>query len=218
MVKKIHGAKFVAFGDSITEGTGIPEEAQKWTAIIQERFGLELVNSGIGGNTSLQGLQRIKSDVLDHKPDFVTLCFGMNDKSLEAKGKPRVTEKHFKCHMTSMIECVKYTGAVPLLVTQNYLIEGTREEYYYSRHDPEFYTGVGGAQAWLDRYMDIVRELSTEENVGMIDVRRECEKYDPYLFLRSLKNDTYADGVHPYVLGASVYAKTIGDYLEANYC
>lgn len=217
MTRKIYGSTLVAFGDSITRGIGVPEDMQKWTEIIREGLAIKLVNSGIGGNTSLQGLERIDKDVLSYKPDFVTICFGMNDHCMISKGEPKVSINNYENAIISMINRIRQIDAIPLLVTPNYIIEGNKKEYYYSRHDRSFYKDAGGAQAWLDRYNDIIRVICARENVGLIDIRRECEKYNPYQFLRSLKNDSFADGVHPHTLGASVYAKVIGDYLKANF-
>lgn len=80
-------SKIVAFGDSITAGEGITAGADRWTDIIKNRFNLELINSGVSGNTSTQGLERIEKDVLIHKPDIVLINFGMNDKSMEERNK-----------------------------------------------------------------------------------------------------------------------------------
>ncbi|MCY2966902.1 MAG: GDSL-type esterase/lipase family protein, partial [Planctomycetota bacterium] len=40
---------------------------------------LRVVNAGISGNTTIDGLGRLQKDVLDHKPQLVTVMFGLND-------------------------------------------------------------------------------------------------------------------------------------------
>ena len=40
---------------------------------------LELINSGISGDTTLDGLARLDWAVLSYKPDLVTINFGIND-------------------------------------------------------------------------------------------------------------------------------------------
>ncbi|WP_315068002.1 hypothetical protein [uncultured Clostridium sp.] len=52
--------EIVAFGDSITAGEGIQAGYDNLTDIIKNRFNLELINSGVSGNTSTQGLERIE--------------------------------------------------------------------------------------------------------------------------------------------------------------
>ena len=209
-LKNIQNSKVVAFGDSITLGIGAPEDAKIWPEILKERFKLEIYNAGVGGNTSSQGLERIYTDVVARRPDFVTISFGMNDHCMSDIDKQHVKPDEFKKNLCKMIEIVRNNGAVPFLVTTNYIIEGDRKSYYYSRRDPDFYKNVGGAQCWLDTYVEITRKTAIELKVGLADVRKACEEYDRYDFLRSLKNDKFDDGVHPHALGQLVYAETVG--------
>lgn len=217
MTREIYNSKLVAFGDSITLGIGVPEGSKKWTEIIKERFNLQLTNSGIGGDTSSSGVLRLQTDVLNYYPDFVLICFGMNDHVMATKGKPQVSIKTFADNIIQMIIKIRNIDSVPILLTPNYIIEGDSDNYYYSRHNPDFYSDAGGAQVWLDEYIEEIRNISQEESVELIDIRKKCDENDPYVFLRSLKNDTYSDGVHPHALGAKVYADTIGTYLEAHF-
>ena len=74
----------VAFGDSITQATsGGVRPQQGWPMLLraqlQQHFpwlAIAVVNAGVGGNTSREGLSRIRRDVLDCRPDFVTFEFG----------------------------------------------------------------------------------------------------------------------------------------------
>ena len=40
---------------------------------------VEMINSGISGDTSLDGLARLDWAVLSYEPDLVTINFGIND-------------------------------------------------------------------------------------------------------------------------------------------
>ena len=40
---------------------------------------LRIINSGVGGNTSAQLADRWQKDVLDLRPDFISVCIGVND-------------------------------------------------------------------------------------------------------------------------------------------
>ena len=74
--------KIVAFGDSITEGLagGITPE-QNWLNQLSKKLGsgFELVNAGVGGNSSREAMARYERDVLAHDPDIVLLEFGGNN-------------------------------------------------------------------------------------------------------------------------------------------
>lgn len=78
--------KLVAFGDSITAGGDATSPAlifwQRWADELRGRYPtarLTAVNGATGGDTTVQGLQRLQAKVLDERPDLVLIGFGMND-------------------------------------------------------------------------------------------------------------------------------------------
>jgi len=79
-------ATIVAFGDSITAGYcvrhGFPSF---WKALLAEKYPeavVEMINSGISGDTSMDGLARLDWAVLSYEPDLITINFGINDCAL----------------------------------------------------------------------------------------------------------------------------------------
>ena len=62
----------IAIGDSMTFGYGV-RGAAKWTAICG------YTNAGINGDTTSGMLARLRTDVLDRKPDEVIIMGGAND-------------------------------------------------------------------------------------------------------------------------------------------
>lgn len=72
------GEIIVCFGDSITFGYGA-DKGEDYPAHLARLVGSEVVNSGIDGDTSYEGLKRIDTDALDRKPFLVIIEFGGND-------------------------------------------------------------------------------------------------------------------------------------------
>jgi len=74
---------YVAFGDSITDGYGVPRGFVSFLAeqisIVRPDLDLLTINSGMSGDTSRDGLYRLGRDVIEHRPDFATINFGVND-------------------------------------------------------------------------------------------------------------------------------------------
>lgn len=70
--------KIVFHGDSLTEGAEI-ERQHTWPVLVENRLRLEVVNSGIGGDTSGGLLGRFSYDVVRRKPDAVLVLCGTND-------------------------------------------------------------------------------------------------------------------------------------------
>jgi len=72
------GKIIVCFGDSITFGYGA-NKGEDYPAHLAKLVGLEVINSGIDGDTSQEGLKRIDTDALDREPFLVIIEFGGND-------------------------------------------------------------------------------------------------------------------------------------------
>ncbi|MGV3617048.1 MAG: SGNH/GDSL hydrolase family protein [Fimbriimonas sp.] len=83
-VRSLEGVnRIVMIGDSITQGGGQPKGyVTLFAQTLKEAFPqrtIEVVNVGIGGQKAPDMLARFKSDVLDRKPDLVTISVGVND-------------------------------------------------------------------------------------------------------------------------------------------
>lgn len=79
----------VAFvGNSITDGGHYHSYIWLYYMTHFPQMRLWMANCGVGGNTSLDILQRLDSDVFDKRPTVLTLTFGMNDTGYSEYTKP----------------------------------------------------------------------------------------------------------------------------------
>jgi len=83
-----HRYRIVCFGDSNTFGEHLPY-AQTYPAVLQDllcgkypELDTVVINAGIRGHTSVQGLARLERDVLWYEPHVVVSAFGLNDGNL----------------------------------------------------------------------------------------------------------------------------------------
>lgn len=67
----------VAFGDSLIEGVGATK-GKDFVSLLSVKLNKPILNSGVSGNTTIDGLTRIK-DILDLNPGTVILLLGGND-------------------------------------------------------------------------------------------------------------------------------------------
>ena len=68
---------WVAFGDSLTLGTGAGERGD-YPSRLSQRLGVPIQNLGAAGETSADGMKRLEG-VAALNPRVVLLCFGGND-------------------------------------------------------------------------------------------------------------------------------------------
>ena len=199
----------MAFGDSLVANDWEGEESPVWAVKLGKRFGFaKLVNAGVPGNTTTQGLARFDTDVAVHGgADFVLIVFGMNDHAIPKGGSaPQVDRETFRRNLSTMADRVAAMGAKPLFVTTSYIEEGAYEE----RHPEEFRLPYDGAQKLLDTYTEAMRQVAAEKHAGLIDMAKACRAYDKASFLQQ-------DGVHLAAGGQEAYAAIIGDYLAEEF-
>jgi lysophospholipase L1-like esterase len=204
--------KIVAFGDSIVAGSALPAGARNWTDILSEKYGTAIINAGIGGNTSFQGLLRVWDDVLVHKPDYVIINFGVNDSMPDHPFRQSVWE--FRYNLYEMIRLTREAGAKPILMTPNPILEGDGDLYLYSRHDAALFEEYGGAQTLIDRYIDVIHDVARVTGTPLADVNAAYKDKDLYEMLITMKNFNSTDGVHPGPDGVVLYADVIGECLD----
>jgi acyl-CoA thioesterase-1 len=101
--------KIVAFGDSITAGGDTTWKElifwRRWGDYLQERYPrahVTAINGATGGDSTVQGLQRLQSKVLEEKPDLVLIGFGMNDHNVGG-----VTIPQFEQNLKQIIERIR---------------------------------------------------------------------------------------------------------------
>lgn len=142
-----------------------------------------VINAGISGTTTADGLARLQRDVLSHHPDLVTIMFGLNDMGA-------LTREQFQDNLRRLIDKCQESGAEVLLCTPNG-IEETE----------------GRPIAKFESYLEIIFAVGKERKIPVADVYQtfsELHRRNATEFLLLM-----SDPIHPNMDGHKLTASVI---------
>jgi len=177
----------VAFGDSITAGFAVRRGFTVfWKDMLQKKYPdarIKLINAGISGNTTIDGLARLDWDVLGYEPDLVTINFGINDAALG------INLKEFQLNLRQMIMRIRAGPGSEILLLTSQPLE------------------TPGFDKVVLKYYDAIQEVAKDEDVGFVDVCAAwMERVDQGTPLRSF----ILEGLdHPNEEGYKVIAEAV---------
>jgi lysophospholipase L1-like esterase len=102
-------AVVLAFGDSLTYGTGANED-ESYPAQLARMTGRRVVRDGVPGEESATGLARLPAALDEHRPRLLLLCHGGND-FLRRLPREQAAE-----NLRTMIRLAKARGVEVLLI------------------------------------------------------------------------------------------------------
>jgi len=100
----------LAIGDSLTNGYGA-SQGESYPDYLRELTGLHIVQSGINGETSSEGLRRLPKLLERYRPKLTILCYGGND-ILQKQSL-----SHLKKNLIKMVSLCKASGSDVLLIS-----------------------------------------------------------------------------------------------------
>jgi lysophospholipase L1-like esterase len=99
----------LAFGDSLTHGSGARAEAS-YPAVLQELIGRRVVRAGVPGEVTARGLARLPGVLRDSAPDLVVLIHGGNDLL------QRRSREDTRANLRAMVQLARERGAAVVLI------------------------------------------------------------------------------------------------------
>ena len=99
----------VAFGDSLTHGTGASVETA-YPAVLASLTGRTVINAGVPGDTTASALQRLPAVLAEHQPRLVLLCLGGNDM---LRKQP---EADIENNLRRLVQTIRASGAAVMLI------------------------------------------------------------------------------------------------------
>lgn len=99
----------VAFGDSLTFGTGATE-AESYPVVLGQLITRKVVRAGVPGEVTEGGLARVQEVIDEHKPKLMIVCLGGNDMLR------KLDEAQTKANLRAIIKTIQSQGIAVVLM------------------------------------------------------------------------------------------------------
>jgi acyl-CoA thioesterase-1 len=99
----------VAFGDSLTYGTGAAEQ-ESYPAVLAQLTGRQVVRAGVPGEVTAQALRRLPGVIAEYQPKLMIVCLGGNDMLR------KVNEAETRANLRAIIAAIRERGIAVVLI------------------------------------------------------------------------------------------------------
>ncbi len=201
------GQKLLFIGDSITDcerakpageglfhalGRGYVSFVDALLQTVYPELGIRVVNTGISGNNVVDLQGRWQEDVLDRRPDWLSIMIGTNDvwRQYDAPFQKEwhVYPEQYEATLRELVEQSKPQISNIVLMTPFYLESNKQDKM----------------RKTMDEYGAIVRKVAEQTQVRFVDTQAAFD-----VVLEELYAATLAwDRVHPSAAGHMVLART----------
>lgn len=198
--------RIVFAGDSVTDmgstnpvgeglfdslGHGYVRIVDSLLAACYPEIKVRVTNSGISGHTSRNLLERFDRDVVELKPDWVSICIGINDvwRQFDSPALPdtHVLPEEYEQNVEEMI--LKIKGKVKgIFILSPYIMEPNSEDMMRAR---------------MNEYVAISEKLAKKHGCIFVNFQKMYEDYC------KIRHSSYIawDRIHPNQVGAALMAK-----------
>lgn len=195
--------KILFQGDSITDcnRTKLPMEnmGAGYPLLVQAKLGFEspgeyeFVNRGISGNRIVDLYSRIKADIINIAPDYVSFLIGVNDVWHDLDFQNGVSaEKYEKLYCMLIEEIKEALPNIKIMILEPFCIEGSATEN--TEEEPNKWNEFSSE---VKKRAEKARAVAEKYGIVFIPLQDKFNKA-----IETMENQYWiADGVHPAVAG-----------------
>lgn len=200
------GSKLIMIGDSVTDcgraqpageglfgalGNGYVSLVDGYLSAVYPELAVRVINKGTSGNNVRSLAERWQADVIDLKPDWLSVMIGIND-VWRQYDTPRIPEGHvllaeYRMTLENLIARTRPLVRGLVLMTPYYMEP--------NRQDP--------MRATMDQYGQAVREIAARHDCILVDTQVLFDA----LFKHMHPNNIAWDRVHPNHIGATLLSR-----------
>lgn len=190
--------KILFQGDSITDagrnwnddnnlGRGYPQ-------LVEASLGLDepnehtFINKGISGNRIVDVYARIKRDIINYKPDVMSLLIGVNDVWHEVGDNPNGvdTDKFYKIYKMLIEEIKEALPNIKIMILEPFVLKGCATEEHWDFFDTE-----------VKKRAEKAKQIAKDFDLPFIELQAGFDD----LAKKAPENYWLGDGVHPTAKG-----------------
>ena len=153
-------------GDSITDAGRARDNndylGQGYPALIKSFLGFEepgkyeFLNRGVSGNRVVDLYARIKCDIINLKPDVMSILIGVNDVwhefDFDTKPNGVDADKYFKIYSMLIDEVKEALPNIKIMIMEPFTLEGIGNEAYFTEFKAEVLKRAEKAKAIAEKY------------------------------------------------------------------
>ena len=205
------GERMLFIGDSITDcgrqDSAVPlgdGYVSMFTELATARYperNIEWINTGIGGNRTTHLRERWQPDVIDHRPDRLSINIGINDlHSVLRRDPDGVPTDRYKRNLDDILTSTHQAlGEIPVLLVTPF--------YISTNSDDEF---EGTVLRMIPQYIEVVEEMSAKYGTLLLNLHNVFQEH-----LKYRPPSTFCpEPVHPNHTGHLVIANALMKFLS----
>lgn len=205
--------KYLFQGDSITDagrnrdrddnfGLGYGYPLLVAADYMKKRKGeFEFINMGISGDKIVDIYARIKEDIINLKPDMMSILVGVNDIWHELNEQNGVdAEKYEKIYGMLIEEILAALPEIKIIILEPFVLKGIGTERYYDDFRPELLKRAAAAKRIADKF-----------NLAFVPLQNIFDEAS------ADGNTAYwlADGVHPTAAGHQIIKEELSKAIDS---
>lgn len=161
---------------------------------------IEFINRGVSGDRIVDLYARIKDDIINLKPDIMSIYIGVNDVWHELSQQNGVAAEKFEKIYSMLIEEIKEAlPNIEIILIAPFVLKGTGTEMYYDEFRSE-----------VKKRADAVERIAQKYKLRFIPLQKAFDD-------AAADGDTAywtTDGVHPAAPGHQLIKETLANVLE----
>lgn len=173
----------------------------------------QVINAGVGGNTTTDLLGRLDADVLEQQPDLVLLMVGTNDM---LNSKKMVSYRDYEANLVQIVHKIQATGSKIVLLSP----PTVDSIYLFQRHDKTLFKDPPNVK--LDSVRAVMQRVSANDGLKYLDInqsfrKRNLPEHNKDIFIQNESNSGRRDGVHPTRLGYRFISGLVFNFIKREY-